>query len=201
MRWEGNPRTMVELPSYVVSRVADDTVPSVRTAWGNWGCLMASVFVVAVLVWFLAAFLLHSRGEDWRAWLIVGPSATLVIVVMITVTYGLAAGSRRERADMPVQYAEHAQDPQDEPGTMSVQALQHLDLAYDHEHRGEFTYALRECRRAVRLDPGYSEAHNCRSRIRDAGNGLSTTGHPNAPQTAHASATLPSVETLPPLVA
>jgi len=153
---------MEELLSYIFSRVADETVPDVRKAWGNWGCLMASVLVVAILVWFLPAFLFHSRGEDWRAWLIVGPFATLVIVVMITVTYGLAAGSRRDLDEMPLQHTEQGPDQRVELGTMSIQAQQHLDLAYDHEDRDEFTNALRECETAVRFDPGYSEAHNLR---------------------------------------
>jgi tetratricopeptide (TPR) repeat protein len=119
--------------------------------------------VVAILVWFLPAFLFHCRGEDWRAWLIVGPFATLVIVVMITVvTYGLAAGSRRGREEMLLQDTELVPDQRAEPGTTSIQAQQHLDLAYSHEDRGEFTDALRECETAVRFDPGYAEAHNLR---------------------------------------
>jgi tetratricopeptide (TPR) repeat protein len=153
---------MEELLSYILSRVADEAVPGIRSAWGNWGCLMASVLVVAVLVWFLPAYLFHSRGEDWRAWLIVGPFATLVIVVMITVTYGLAAGSRRDRDEMPLQHTEQPQDRQGEAGTMSIQAQQHLDLAYDHQDGDEFTSALRECETAIRFDPGYAEPHNLR---------------------------------------
>ena len=153
---------MVELLTYILSRVADEAVPGVRTALGNWSCLMASVLVVAILVWFLPALVFHNRGEDWRAWLIVGPFATLVIVVMITVTYGLAAGSRRGREEMLLQDTELVPDQRAEPGTTSIQAQQHLDLAYSHEDRGEFTDALRECETAVRFDPGYAEAHNLR---------------------------------------
>jgi tetratricopeptide (TPR) repeat protein len=129
---------------------------------GKLGLLDAVGMVVAILVWFLPAFLFHGRGEDWRAWLIVGPFATLVIVVMITVTYGLAASSRRDRDEMPLQHTELAQDRQGEASTMSVQALQHLNLAYDHEDGDEFTSALRECETAIRFDPGHAEAHNLR---------------------------------------
>jgi tetratricopeptide (TPR) repeat protein len=172
---------MEELLVYLLSRVADETVPGVRSAWGNWGCFMAAVLAVAILVWFLPAYLFHRQGEDWRAWLIVGPLATLLIVVMITVTFGLAAGSRGESneqavtdrpasqtlgnlviREMPQHTGQVVQDRQSESGTSSIQAHQHLDLAYDHEDRGEFTDALRQCETAVRYDPGYAEAHNLR---------------------------------------
>lgn len=153
---------MGELLTYILSRVADEAVPGIRTTLGKWGCLMASVLVVAILVWFLPALLFHSRGEDWRAWLIVGPFATLVIVVMITVTYGLATGSGQDRDKMLLQDTEQVPDQRTEPGTTSIQAQQHLDLAYNHEDRGEFTDALSECETAIRFDPGYAEAHNLR---------------------------------------
>lgn len=129
---------------------------------------MASVLAVAILVWFLPGYLLHRQGEDWKAWFIVGPFATLVIVVMITVTYGLAAGSRGERNEQavrnrPEQHIEEVlQDQSGFSATMSVQARQQLDLAYELEDRGEFTDALRKCETAVRFDPGYAEAHNLR---------------------------------------
>ncbi|MFC2046100.1 hypothetical protein ACFLTC_01085 [Chloroflexota bacterium] len=82
--------------AYILSSVAEKIVPAIRSKWGDWGCFMAALLAVAILVWFLPAYLFHRQGEDWRAWLIVGPLATLLIVVMITVTFGLATGSGGE---------------------------------------------------------------------------------------------------------
>jgi Tfp pilus assembly protein PilF len=63
-----------------------------------------------------------------------------------------------------LQHTEQARkDQQGESGTISIQARQHLDLAYDHEDRGNFADALTECETGVRFEPGYAEAHNLRA--------------------------------------
>ena len=44
----------------------------------------------------------------------------------------------------------------------SVGAHEHLAQAYAHEQVQEFEMALRECERALQLDPSLAEAHNLR---------------------------------------
>jgi Flp pilus assembly protein TadD len=44
----------------------------------------------------------------------------------------------------------------------------HLDLAYEHNERGEFAEALIECDAALAADPGPAEAHNLRGMVLEA---------------------------------
>ncbi len=172
---------MDELLGYVFSWILDIVIPPIRKVWGNWGCFLASVLVAGSLVWFLPAYVLRGHSDDWKAWLVVGPLATVVLVVMIASTYGLMKGSRLkgdEQAvithlekpapeDLSVTPESHPEDVegllqglQDRHGTISFKAEQALDQAYAHQERGEFEAALRECEAAIRFDPGYAEAHN-----------------------------------------
>ena len=92
---------MEEILGYVLSWILDRTVPGLRMVWGNWGCLMASILAAGVLFWFVPAYLLDLPGHDWKTWLIVGPLATIAVVIMVAGTYGLTRGgrSRSEQAN------------------------------------------------------------------------------------------------------
>ena len=85
---------MHDILGYVFGWILDATVPLMRIAWGNRGCLLASIVMTIILVGLVPAYLLHRQGEDWQTWLILGPLATVIVVVMVTTTYGLARGSR-----------------------------------------------------------------------------------------------------------
>jgi hypothetical protein len=85
---------MDELLGYVFSWILNISIPPIRKVLGNWGCFLVSVLVAGSLVWFLPAYVLRGHSDDWRAWLIVGPLATVALVVMITSTYGLMKESR-----------------------------------------------------------------------------------------------------------
>lgn len=84
---------MEEFLGYALSWLLDRTVPGLRSIWGNWGCLMVSILVAGILFWFLPAYVLDGLGGDWKTWLVVGPLATIAVVVMVAGTYGLARGA------------------------------------------------------------------------------------------------------------
>ena len=172
---------MDEVLGYVFSWILNISIPPIRKVLGNWGCFLMSVLVAGSLVWFLLAYVLRGQSDDWKAWLVVGPLATVALIVMITSTYGLMKGSRLKGDELPVITHPEGQAPgdlsvmpdphpqdieallqglQDRHGTLSLQAEQALDRAYAHQERGEFEDALRECEAAIRFDPGYAEAHN-----------------------------------------
>ncbi|MGD8465359.1 MAG: zinc ribbon domain-containing protein [Anaerolineae bacterium] len=87
---------MHDILGYVFGWILNATVPTVRRAWGNRGCLLASVVTAVVLVGLVSAYVLYQQGEDWKTWLILGPLTTVRVLVMVTTTYGLARGSRSE---------------------------------------------------------------------------------------------------------
>jgi hypothetical protein len=86
----------VDLLAPILSWMLDRIIPTVRKALGNRGCFLASMVAAIVLVGLLPAYYLQGQGEDWRMWLILGRLATVVVVVMVTATYGLARGSGSE---------------------------------------------------------------------------------------------------------
>ncbi len=47
------------------------------------------------------------------------------------------------------------------------EAQQHLEQAYDYEEKREFQDALRECKLAIQLAPGWAEPHNLRGMVLD----------------------------------
>jgi tetratricopeptide (TPR) repeat protein len=172
---------MDELLGYVFSWILDISIPPIRKVLGNWGCFLASVLVAGSLVWFLPAYVLRGDSDDWKAWLVVGPLATVALVVMITSTYDLMKGSRvkgdeqalithpgdqepGELSVMPESQRQNIEELlkglQDRHGTISFKAEQAFDRAYAHQKRGEFEEALRECEAAIRFDPGYAAADN-----------------------------------------
>jgi len=172
---------MDDLLGYVFSWILDISIPPIRKMLGNWGCFLVSVLVAGSLAWFLPAYVLWGHSDDWKAWLVVGPLATVALVVMITSTYSLTKGSgvkgderpfiphpeSQAPGDLSVMPEPHPQDIeellqglQERHDTISFQAEQALDQAYAHQQRGEFEDALRECNAAIRFDPGYSAAHH-----------------------------------------
>jgi hypothetical protein len=54
-------------------------------------------------------YLVYRQGGDWTAWLVIGPIATVLVVVMVTVTYGLARRSGAEEIE-----AESVESPEDQ---------------------------------------------------------------------------------------
>jgi hypothetical protein len=102
---------MGEILGYVLSWILDLTVPGLRAAWGNLGCLLVSILAAGLLVWFLPAYVLDGPGGDWKTWLIVGPLATFAVVVMVAGTYGLARGSRSKREEEAADESPEDQEP------------------------------------------------------------------------------------------
>jgi tetratricopeptide (TPR) repeat protein len=160
---------------------------------------MASILVVGVVVWFLPAYVLGWSGGDWKAWLVVGPLATVVVVIMVAGSYGLSRRSREtsgpHRAGSPQDQKpdgspltemlssedieELLQELGEGAGTASLQAAQHLATAYALVEGSEFRDALRECSEAIRFDPGCAEAHNLRGIV------LEELGHVRAAVSAY----------------
>ena len=173
---------MEELFGYALSWLMDHIIPDLRASLGNWGCLMASILIVGVVVWFLPAYVLGWSGGDWKAWLVVGPLATIVVVIMVAGTYGLGQRSRKEVTEerasevtAPEPAGSSALQPpsredieallqelQEGNGKASLQAEQHLVKAYVLMEGDELKRALRACDAALHLDPGLAEAHNQR---------------------------------------
>lgn len=178
---------MEDLLGYVFSWILDIIIPDARRVLGNWGCFLTAVLVAGILVWFLPAYVLLGETDEWKAWLVVGPLATISLIVMISSTYGLARGPRsrtreqdsknhpetQEAVDFgplessPQDVEALVQRRQDSQGTLSLAAEQHLGQAYAHEERGEFEDALSECIAALRFDPGYAEAYHLRGIVLD----------------------------------
>jgi hypothetical protein len=172
---------MDELLGYVFSWILDISIPPIRKVLGNWGCFLVSVLVAGSLVWFLPAYVLRGHSDNWKAWLVVGPLATVALVVMVTSTYGLMKGARVKGDERPFITHPEGQAPEDlaaapvphpqdieellqglqeRHDTISFQAEQALRQAHAHQQRGEFEDTLRECKAAIRFDPGYSAAHH-----------------------------------------
>jgi hypothetical protein len=87
---------MEDILGYVLSKALDVVVPGLRASWGNWGCLMVSILAAGILFWFVPAYVLDLPGDDWKTWLVVGPLATIVVVIMVSGTYGLTRGRGAE---------------------------------------------------------------------------------------------------------
>ena len=92
----------MDLLAPILSWILDRIITTMRRTLGNRGCFLASIVAAIVLVGFLSAYYLHGQGEDWRTWLVVGPLATVVLVVMVTATYGLARGSKSKTDETPL---------------------------------------------------------------------------------------------------
>ncbi len=107
---------MGEILGYVLSAILDSTVPGLRATWGNWGCLMVSILAAGILFWFVPAYVLDLPGHNWKTWLVVGPLATIAVVIMVAGTYGLTRGGRSE-SDEPASGGGHGDQ---EPGTWSA---------------------------------------------------------------------------------
>jgi ribosomal protein L40E len=119
---------MEDILGYVLSAILDSTVPGLRALWGNWGCLMVSILAAGILFWFLPAYVLDLPGDDWKTWIIVGPLATIAVVVMVAGTYGLTrgAGSKRdepESGEDPGEQEPADQSAMGEPIARNIKAL------------------------------------------------------------------------------
>ena len=84
----------MEILGYVLSKFLDVIVYDLRAILGNWGCLMVSILAAGVLFWFVPAYVLDLQGDDWKTWLVVGPLTTIVVVIMVSGTYGLTREAR-----------------------------------------------------------------------------------------------------------
>ena len=107
---------MGEILGYVLSKFLDVLVPDLRAILGNWGCLMVSILAAGILFWFVPAYVLDLPGEDWKTWLVVGPLATIAVVIMIAGTYGLNRKGRMQ-SDEP---ASDGGPGDQKPGTWSA---------------------------------------------------------------------------------
>lgn len=86
----------MELLASILSWILDRILLPVRKALGNRGCFLVSIVAAIVLVGLLPTYYLQRQGEDWKTWLILGPFARVVVVVMVTATFGLARGPKSQ---------------------------------------------------------------------------------------------------------
>jgi ribosomal protein L40E len=108
---------MEEILGYVLSKFLDVIVYDLRAILGNWGCLMVSILVAGILFWFVPAYLLDLPGHDWKTWLVVGPLATIAVVLMVAGTYGFTRGAGSQ-SDEPAAWSTLA-----EPFARDVEVL------------------------------------------------------------------------------
>jgi hypothetical protein len=80
---------MDEILAYILSWILDKTVPQARQTMGNRGCLLMAIVTAILLAGILPANYLYDRGEDWKTILIFGPLATILLLAMITTTFGI----------------------------------------------------------------------------------------------------------------